>query len=127
VVGSDRLDSPEWSSFAEGQYYSSFAPDIRAFDDKPTKALWSAYVSEFGQPETNHGPPVFVAMQVALAALQSACQDGKASRLDVQNQVRRVRIRSSILGYPIRFRGGDTIDARFWMFRVVGGAGMLVR
>jgi branched-chain amino acid transport system substrate-binding protein len=127
VVGSDRLDSSDWLSSAEGQYYASFAPDVKAFDDKVTKTLWSAYVSEFGEPQTNYGPPVFVAMQVALAALRSACGDGKASRLEVQQQVRRVRISSSILGYPIRFRGGDAVNARFWMFRVMGGAGMLVQ
>ena len=127
VVGSDRMDSPEWTSSAEGQFYASFAPDVKAFDDKVTKALWNAYVSEFGEPQTNYGPPVFVAMQVALAALRTACEDGKASRLEVQQQVRRVRIPSSILGYPIRFHGGDAVNARFWMFRVVGGVGMLVQ
>jgi ABC-type branched-subunit amino acid transport system substrate-binding protein len=127
AVGSDRLDSPEWLGGAEGQYYSSFAPDVSAFDDRATKAVWSAYASEYGTPVTNYGPPVFVAVQVAATALRSACADGKTSRAEVLNQVRQVRLPASIIGYPIRFRGGEAADARFWMFRVVSGEGMLVR
>ena len=127
VVGSDRLDSADWLAGAEGQYYSSFAPDIQASHDKRTLAVLSAYVNEFGPPSSNYGPPVFVAMQVAQAALRTACQDGRASREEVQKQVRNVRLASSILDYPIRFRGGDTINAHYWIFRVSGGAGMLVR
>ena len=127
VVGSDRLDSPDWLGTAEGQYYASFAPDVSAFDDKATKAVWLAYVAEFGTPATNYGPPVFVATQVAQTALRAACADGKTSRAEVLNQVRQVRLPATIIGYPIRFRGGEAADARFWMFRVVSGVGMLVR
>ncbi|MFN2470286.1 MAG: branched-chain amino acid ABC transporter substrate-binding protein [Gaiellaceae bacterium] len=126
VLGSDGLDAKEWVQTANNQYFSAFAPDLKRFPDKATKALVAGYVREFGQFNTTFGPPTYVAMQVAQLAIHAACKDGKASRAEVFRRVRLVRF-PSILGYRISFRGGDVAAAKFFLFKVQNGQAVFVK
>ncbi len=126
VLGGDRLDAAEWISGADGQYFVSFAPDLRSYSDAGTVSLLREYVREFGPVESKYGPPVFVALQVVQKALERACRDGRASRAEVQRHIRAVRF-GSILRYTVRFRGGDVPQARFFVYRVASGTATMVR
>jgi branched-chain amino acid transport system substrate-binding protein len=126
VVGADRLDSAEWLTGAEGQYFASYVPDLRAFGDVKTQTLLRDYAAEYGLVETKHGPPVYVALQAVLDAVKRACRDRRVSRVEVQQQLAAVRI-ASILRYQVRFRRGDVPAARFFVYRVSGGTATFVR
>ncbi len=126
VVGADRLDSAEWLTAAEGQYFASYVPDLRAFGDQKTQALLRDYAAEYGVVETKYGPPVYVALQSVLEAVKRACRDGRVTRVEVQQQLGAVRF-SSILRYLVRFRRGDVPAARFFVYRVTGGTATFVR
>lgn len=126
VMGSDGLDASEWIETANGQYFSAFAPDLKRFRDPATRRLVAAYQREFGQFNTTFGPPTFVAMQVAHRALSRACNDNRVTRGEVLRQIRRENF-PSILGYRIRFRGGDPTGAKFFIFRIQGGKATFVR
>ena len=126
VMGSDGLDASGWVETAEGQYFSAFAPDLKRFRDRATRRLVAAYQREFGQFNTTFGPPTFVAMQVAQRAMSRACKDGRVTRAEVQRQIRRENF-PSILGYRIRFRGGDPTGAKFFIFRIQDDKAVFIR
>ncbi len=126
VIGSDGLDASEWYAAANGQYFSAFAPDLKRFKDKATKALVATYVKRYGKFSTTFGPPTYEAMRVATFAIKAACKDGKASRGEVLQKMRQLRFKG-ILGYTISFRNGDVSGAKFFIFKIQNGQAVFVR
>jgi ABC-type branched-subunit amino acid transport system substrate-binding protein len=126
-VGTDKLDVPEWLAGAEGQYFSSFA-DVKLLPSKYVSNVVRGYMSKYGDFTSTFGPPTFVAVQVAAAAIKAACKDGKASRAEVLAATQKTKLQTTVLGYGIRFRtgGGDPAKARFYVYRVTGGKRHLV-
>ncbi len=125
-VGTDKLDGPDWLAAAEGQYFSSFA-DVKLLPSKYVSNVVRGYMSKYGDFKSTFGPPTFVAVQVAAAAIKTACKDGKATRAEVLAATQKTNLQQTVLGYPIHFRGGDPSKARFYVYKVMGGKRHLVQ
>lgn len=117
IFGSDGLFSPDFK--IAGSYVSAFAPDIRVF--KASRPIAAAYSKKYGKFGT-FGPPVYVATQVVIAAVNTACADGNATRAEVLAAMKRTNLKNTILGSDIAFdRKGDVKNAKFYIFRFLGG------
>jgi branched-chain amino acid transport system substrate-binding protein len=112
IFGGDGLDSGDFK--VPGSYVAAFAPDVRGVKGN------AAFVSEYGARfVSNFGPPAYVATQAAIAAIEKACADGKATRTEVLRKMRATRIPSIVLGGDLEFTvRGDRKDARFSIFKL---------
>jgi branched-chain amino acid transport system substrate-binding protein len=121
VFGGDGTNSPAQFKL-NGSYVSNFAPDIsgiassKALIDGWKKANPSAELGSFG-------PPAYLATQVALNAIKKACDAGKGSmkdRRDVIRNVKKVSLKTSILGGAFRFstKTNDPLNAKFYVFQI---------
>ena len=115
IFGSDALDSGDFT--LAGSYVSSFAPDIRRIKGN------AAFIKGYGRPfDSNFGPPVYVAVQAAIAAVLKACTDGEATRAEVQKNLKTTFIPKIALGGDLRFTAhGDRKGASFSIFRLEAG------
>lgn len=122
LVGSDTLDSGDFT--IAGSYVSAFAPDIRGI--KGNAAFIEGYGGTF---VSNFGPLAYVATQAAIAAIQKACADGRATRVEVLRHLKSTHLRKTVLGGDVRFTAtGDVEGARFSIFRVgAGGKKTMIR
>lgn len=112
LVGSDLLDSAQFT--LAGAYVSSFARDIHGLPG--TASVIAAYNAAYGTKWGLFGPPAYVAAQVIATAYKAACADGKATRAEVQQAIRAVRLQRSILGIPVSFdKNGEMPSARFYV------------
>ena len=102
-----------------GARFSTFAPDIRDLPaDKPTIA---AYFKKEGAsaPLTTYGPPSYVSAQMMIAAVAMACSDGTATRAEVNADLHKVSLKTSLLGHPIKFTSsGEDAGAQFVIFQI---------
>jgi branched-chain amino acid transport system substrate-binding protein len=115
IFGGDGLDSGDFK--IPGSYVAAFAPDVRGVKGNAT--FVGGYGARF---VSNFGPPAYVATQAAIAAIQKACADGKATRAEVLGKMRATRIPSIVLGGDLRFTArGDRKDARFSVFELGAG------
>ncbi len=96
VFGSDGLDSGDFK--IQGAYISAFAPDIRGI--KGNAAFIKGYGKKF---VSNFGPPMYVATQAAIMAIQKACADGNATRAEVLKNLRTTFIAKTPLGGNLQF------------------------
>lgn len=123
IFGSDGLFSGDFK--IAGSYVSAFAPDIRIF--KASRPVANAYSKKYGKFGT-FGPPVYVATQVVIAAVNTACADGEATRAEVLAAVRKTNLKKTILGSDISFdKSGDVKNAKFYIFRFLGGEYKYIR
>jgi branched-chain amino acid transport system substrate-binding protein len=110
LFGSDGLFSPDWKIAGS---YDSFFPV--ASGDPNVKAYEKAH---HGNGEF-FGAPSFVAAQVIVNAVTTACKDGKASRTEVRKLVAKTKIKTSILGLPVAFSaGGDLKGGGFGIYQI---------
>ena len=115
IFGSDGLDSGDFK--IQGAYISAFAPDIRGI--KGNAAFIKGYGKKF---VSNFGPPMYVATQAAIMAINKACADGNATRAEVQKNLRTTFIPKSILGGNLQFTArGDVKGAKFYIFKLGAG------
>ena len=115
IFGSDGLDSGDFK--IQGSYVSAFAPDIRGI--KGNAAFIRGYGKKF---VSNFGPPIYVATQAAIAAIQKACADGNATRGEVQKQLKATLIPKTVLGGNLQFTArGDVKGAKFYIFKLGAG------
>jgi branched-chain amino acid transport system substrate-binding protein len=106
-----------------GAHFSTFAPDIR--DLPADKPIIAAYFKKEGSnaPLTTYGPPSYVSAQMLIAAVAKACADGKATRAEVNADLHKVSLKTSLLGHPIKFTSkGEDAGAQFVVF-VIGKDG----
>jgi branched-chain amino acid transport system substrate-binding protein len=130
ILGSDGLDSGDFIGVANGSYFSAFAPDIRKSRNATVRRIISGYTGQYGAKafQSNFGPPMYLATQVAYLALRAACQDGNATRAEVLAQLPRVRIAPTLLTSSFRFnKNHDPRTARFYLFRVANGKAVFVQ
>ena len=114
LFGSDGLFDP--TNFKISGSYLSFFP-VSA-----THSIFKAYRKTHGGRPNYFGAPSFVAAQVVAGAIDRACKNGTATRAEVRAQIRRTRLRSSLLGLPVRFRTtGDIRGGQFGIYRIVNG------
>ena len=121
IFGSDGLDSGDFK--IQGSYVSAFAPDIRGI--KGNAAFIRGYRAKF---VSNFGPPIYVATQAAILAIQKACADGDATRAEVQRNLKRTSIARTVLGARLQFTArGDVKGSKFYIFKLgAGGKKVLV-
>ena len=113
LFGSDGLFDP--STFKISGSYLSFFPVAR------TSPLITAYKRSHGGDAQYFGAPTYAATQVVAGAVTRACKDGKATRAEVRNQIKRTDIaaKNSVLGLRIRFNAnGDLRGGKFGIFRI---------
>jgi branched-chain amino acid transport system substrate-binding protein len=123
VFGSDGLFSPDFK--IAGAYVSAFAPDIKNIPS--SRPFVRGYTSRYGDFGT-FGPPTYVATQVAINAINNACEDGSATRAEVNTWFKRTEIKKSLLGRDITFdRSGDVRQPQFYIYRFTGGQLKYVR
>ena len=121
ILGSDGLDSGDFLG-ANGSYFSAFAPDLHSTSNKGTIAILNGYKKQYGVFKSNFGPPAYVAMQVMFVAVKAACANGTATRSEVMSKMQSTDLKSTILGYPMKFNlNHDPVAARFYLFKVVNG------
>lgn len=116
IFGSDGLYSPDDFNL-NGSLVSAFAPDITSVPE--SRAIVTAYRRDNGDFGT-FGPPTYVAILVAMEAAKDACGASQdPTREQVAEQVLRVNLSETILGYPIAFDNkGDARNAEFFVFEV---------
>lgn len=116
IVGSDGLFDP--SAFtAEGAYVSIFAP-VLPQSNKYAKQYTRRFHKEFG----SFGPPGYLASQIEVTALKKSCSDGKASRAEVQKNIRSTRLKKTLLGGSFAFdKHGDPKGAHFYVYQIKNG------
>ena len=121
IFGSDGLDSGDFK--IQGAYVSAFAPDIRGI--KGNAAFIKGYGKKF---VSNFGPPVYVATNAAIVAIQKACADGTVTRTEVQKQLKATLLPKTVLGGNLQFTAkGDVKGSKFYIFKLgVGGKKTLV-
>jgi branched-chain amino acid transport system substrate-binding protein len=130
IVGSDGLDSGDFIGVANGSYFSAFAPDIRKSRAPAVRSAISAYTRQYGAKafQSNFGPPMYLATQVAYTALRAACADGNVTRAEVLRQLPWVSIAPTLLGSSFKFnKNNDPRTARFYLFRVVNGKAQFIQ
>jgi branched-chain amino acid transport system substrate-binding protein len=121
VFGGDGTNSPEQFKLA-GSYVSNFAPDISGIAS--SKALIDGWKKDNPEAELgSFGPPTYLAVEVALNAVKKACNAGKgriANRKDVVKNVKKINLKTSILGGPFRFstKSNDPLNAKFYIFQI---------
>lgn len=121
IVGSDGLDSGDFT--IARSYVASFAPDVRRI--KGNAGFIQGYGARF---VSNFGPLMYVAAQAAIAAIEKACGDGRATRAEVFRNLRATHLTKTVLGRDVRFTPtGDVKDAAFSIFKVgIGGKKTMV-
>src|SRR5262245_31294252 len=123
IFGSDGLDSGDFK--APGRYISSFARDIRGLPG--TAPVIKEYEHRYGKNWSTFGPPTYVSVQALLTAMKKSCADKKSSRAEVLENLRKVRLPSTILGLPVQFDGkGQNKFAKFYIYKITGNKRTLV-
>lgn len=124
IFGSDGLFSPN-DFLVDGSYVSAFAPDIRGIP--ANAALIKAYNKRFGSKWGTFGPPTYLATQVIMRAVATACTDGKATRAEVRKLIAKTSLKTTVLGIPLSFTAnGDPKAAKFFIFQIKNGKYVLV-
>ena len=121
VFGTDGTDDPSSFKLA-GSYVSNFGPDISTDPDgKPYVDAWKA--ANPGKTFSSFGPPAYLAAQVAMQAVATACnkhQKTYATRGDVFGLVRNTKVTKPIYGSPFKFstKTHDPFNGSFWLFQI---------
>jgi branched-chain amino acid transport system substrate-binding protein len=114
LMGSDGLFDPDFASVGTNVYDSFFPvssknPTVKAF----TKA--------HGGNGEFFGAPSYAAAQVIGGAIDRACKNGTASRAEVRAQIRKTKLKTSVLGIPISFdKFGDIKRKKFGIWKSNG-------
>lgn len=121
VFGGDGSNN-ETQFKVPGSYVSNFAPDISGI--ATSKALIAGWQKDNPSAKLgSFGPPSYLAVQVAFNAIKRACDAGKGQikqRADVVRNVKRIFVKSSILGGDFRFstKSNDPLNAKFYIFEI---------
>ena len=114
LFGSDGLFAPGVWKIA-GSYDSAFPYD-------PGSKVVKTFVKAHGGNGEYFGLPSYVAAQVVVGAVNRACKagHGKTTRAAVRKQIAKTNLKSSILGFPVRFQktGEMKLPASFGIFQI---------
>jgi branched-chain amino acid transport system substrate-binding protein len=115
LMGSDGLFDPAFSGLGS-HVYDSFFPV------QPSDPIVKAYARSHGGKTDLFGAPSYVATQVVAGAIDRACKDGQATRAEVRAQIRKTNMKTSLLGFGVRFnRNGDLNPAAFGIYQSKNG------
>jgi branched-chain amino acid transport system substrate-binding protein len=121
VFGGDGTNSPTDFHVA-GSYVSNFAPDISGIAS--SKALIAGWQKDNPKAKLgSFGPPTYLAVEVALNAIKKTCDAGHGqikNRRDIVKNVKKINLKTSILGGPFRFstKSNDPLNAKFYVFQI---------
>jgi branched-chain amino acid transport system substrate-binding protein len=88
-----------------GAYLSYFGADVNKV---PVAKPYLATFTKLYGKTLGFGPPTFTAFEMLAMAISNTCKDGKTSRAEVLKALPKVKIKNSILGFPIAFdNNGD--------------------
>lgn len=119
VFGTDGAYNPSEFKPRSG-YVSVFAPDIN-FDPKAKKIIAEYKAFSKNKSFGAFGPATYMAGVVAMTAIHKACEDGKATRGEVVQWVRKTNV-PSIIGGNIRFDAkGDVRGGAFVIYKITNG------
>jgi branched-chain amino acid transport system substrate-binding protein len=114
LFGSDGLFAPGVWKIA-GSYDSAFPYD-------PGSKIVKAYVKAHNGNGEYFGLPSYVAAQVVVGAVTRACRagHGQTTRKAVRKQIAKTNLKSSILGFPVRFQtsGEMKLPASFGIYQI---------
>lgn len=122
VFGGDGANDPSAFKLA-GSYVSNFAPDISGIAS--SKALIDGWKKDNPSATLgSFGPPSYLAIEVALAAIKRACDAGNGTiqnRRDIVRQVKKVTFKTTILGGAFKFstKSNDPLNAKFYIFEIL--------
>lgn len=122
--------TPTFASTFDGgtDYVSSFS--VNAHSYPPDAAISKQYESKYGTNYTGQfGPPSYVAAQVIMTAAGKLCAaHKKLTRTSMLAAIRKVKMKTSILGRPIAFdKNGDLVSGKFYIYKLVNGNYELVQ
>ena len=112
LFGSDGLFSPDWKIAGS---YDSFFP-VNTGD-----TTVQGFVKSHGGDGQYFGAPSYVAAQADVLAITKACKagHGKTSRAAVRKQIAKMKLKSSILGFPLSFtKGGEPRGGSFGIYQI---------
>jgi branched-chain amino acid transport system substrate-binding protein len=112
LFGSDGLFSPDWTIAGS---YDSFFP-VNTSDPIVAK-----FRKAHGGDGQYFGAPSYVAAQVDAMAITAACKagHGKTTRAAVRKQIAKTNLKTSILGFGVRFKsGGDLKGGGFGVYQI---------
>jgi branched-chain amino acid transport system substrate-binding protein len=114
LMGSDGLFDPDFASVGTNVYDSFFPVSSKS-------AVVKAFTRSHGGNGEFFGAPSYVAAQVVGEAIDRACKNGTASRAEVRAQIRRTKLKTSLLGIPISFdKFGDIKRKKFGIWKSNG-------
>jgi branched-chain amino acid transport system substrate-binding protein len=110
LMGSDGLFDDAFASL--GNVYAS------SFPTSGTHPVVKAFKKAHGGDPEFFGAPSYVAAQVVGGAIDRACKDGKASRAEVRAQVRKTKLKKTVLGLNVSFNAqGDIKGGQFGIWK----------
>jgi branched-chain amino acid transport system substrate-binding protein len=110
LMGSDGLFDDAFASL--GNVYAS------SFPTSGTHPVVKAFKKAHGGDPEFFGAPSYVAAQVIGGAIDRACKDGKASRAEVRAQVRKTKLKKTVLGLNVSFNAqGDIKGGQFGIWK----------
>ena len=114
LMGSDGLFDPDFASVGTNVYDSFFPVSSKS-------PLVKAFTKAHGGNGEFFGAPSYVAAQVVGQAIDRACKNGTASRAEVRAQIRKTKLKTSLLGIPISYdKYGDIKRKKFGIWKSNG-------
>src|SRR3989440_1407914 len=114
LMGSDGLFDDAFASL--GNVYAS------SFPTSGSHPVVKAFKKAHGGNPEFFGAPSYVAGQVVGGAIERACKDGKASRSEVRAQVRKTKLKKTVLGLNVSYNAqGDIKGGQFGIWKATSG------
>jgi branched-chain amino acid transport system substrate-binding protein len=114
LMGSDGLFDPDFASVGTNVYDSFFPVSSK-------NATVKAFTKAHGGNGEFFGAPSYAAAQVIGQAIDRACKNGTASRAEVRAQIKKTKLKTSVLGIPISFdKFGDIKRKKFGIWKSNG-------
>jgi branched-chain amino acid transport system substrate-binding protein len=104
LMGSDGLFDDAFASL--GNVYAS------SFPTSGSHPVVKAFKKTHGGNPEFFGAPSYVAGQVVGGAIERACKDGKASRAEVRAQIRKTKLKKTLLGINVSFNTQGDMQRR---------------
>jgi branched-chain amino acid transport system substrate-binding protein len=110
LMGSDGLFDDAFASL--GNVYAS------SFPTSGSHAIVKAFKKAHGGDAEFFGAPSYVAGQVVGGAIERACKDGKATRGEVRAQIKKTKLKKTVLGLNVSYNAnGDIKGGQFGIWK----------
>jgi branched-chain amino acid transport system substrate-binding protein len=110
LMGSDGLFDDAFASL--GNVYAS------SFPTSGSHPIVKAFKKTHGGDAEFFGAPSYVAAQVVGGAIERACKDGKATRAEVRAQIKKTKLKKTVLGLNVSYNAnGDIKGGQFGIWK----------